>query len=242
MGRSYQPGRIIRNSRNSGPGIHSYFPEPASVVAAAPALQSSAIPAKITFGLNSKQHSVRLETPVTSRKQTKETRSNRHEMTHLANVDYTRASVIRRRAFHVKAGRSNQASTRQVFPPAFPPVATQLIISNRPACRLEMPESYRKQTTATRSNRHKCSHSFATSPPTWSASARSIDFARRTPARSGPRHQTRTARVGESVRRGSIPRHSDGFGRARRTAGSAIPPVSPTPSGANRTTGRAAPA
>ena len=41
-------------------------------------------------------------------------------------------------------------------------VATQLIISNRPACRLEMPESYRKQTTATCSNRHKCRHHFET--------------------------------------------------------------------------------
>ena len=32
----------------------------------------------------------------------------------------------------------------------------ELIISNRSACRLELPESYRKQTTGTSSNRHKC--------------------------------------------------------------------------------------
>ncbi len=55
---------------------------------------------------------------------------------------------------------------RRVFPLFFLPVATQLIISNRPACRLEMPESCRKQTTATRSNRHKCSRHFHTCLPT----------------------------------------------------------------------------
>ena len=50
-----------------------------------------------------------------------------------------------------------------IWPTSKIPVATQLIISNRSACRLEMPESYRKQTTATRSNRHKCRHPKATS-------------------------------------------------------------------------------
>jgi hypothetical protein len=135
---------------------------------------------------------------------------------HIArSVDFS----LRRRAplarSSVKAGRSDEASTRQVFSPALPPVATQLIISNRRACRLEMPESYTKQTTATRSNRHKCRHSFATSPPTCSASARSIDFARRAPMGGGPRHPTRMARVCESERCGSMPQHSDGFGRAR---------------------------
>jgi hypothetical protein len=69
---------------------------------------------------------------------------------------------LRRRAplarSSVTAGRSDEASTRQLFSPALPPVATHLIISNRSACRLEMPETYRKQTTATRSNRHKCRH------------------------------------------------------------------------------------
>lgn len=75
-----QQGSLIRTSRSSAPASHPYFPHRASVVAAAPALQSSAIPAKIAFGLNSKQHSVRLETAVTSRKQTKEVRSNRYSM------------------------------------------------------------------------------------------------------------------------------------------------------------------
>jgi len=75
-----QLGCTTRNSRSSAPAQHPYFPQRASVVAAVPALQSSAIPAKITFGLNSKQHSVRLETAVTSRKQTREVRSNRYSM------------------------------------------------------------------------------------------------------------------------------------------------------------------
>ena len=48
------------------------------------------------------------------------------------------------------------------------PVVSQLIISNRHTCRLEMPETYRKQTTAPLSNRHKFTHSHRTSLPTWS--------------------------------------------------------------------------
>jgi hypothetical protein len=40
--------------------------------------QTSVTPAKITFGLNSNRHLVRLESYVTSRKQTTELRSNRH--------------------------------------------------------------------------------------------------------------------------------------------------------------------
>jgi hypothetical protein len=43
------------------------------------------------------------------------------------------------------------------------PVGTQLIISNRIARRLELPESYRKQTTAPLSNRHKFTHTEETS-------------------------------------------------------------------------------
>jgi hypothetical protein len=46
------------------------------------------------------------------------------------------------------------------------PVATQLIISNRSARRLEMPESYTKQRTDPLSNRHKFTHRQVTSPPT----------------------------------------------------------------------------
>ena len=57
-------------------------------------------------------------------------------------------------------------SSLAIRPASKIPVATQLIISNRPACRLEMPESYRKQTTATCSNRHKCSVYFHTCYPT----------------------------------------------------------------------------
>ncbi len=50
--------------------------------------------------------------------------------------------------------------------PAAHPVATQLIISNRSARRLEMPESYTKQRTAPRSNRHKFTQSNSTCHPT----------------------------------------------------------------------------
>ncbi len=46
------------------------------------------------------------------------------------------------------------------------PAVSQLIISNRSARRLEMPETYRKQTTAPLSNRHKFTHRQATSLPT----------------------------------------------------------------------------
>jgi|SRR5580704_1801070 hypothetical protein len=57
---------------------------------------------------------------------------------HIArSVDFS----LRRRAplarSSVKAGRSDEASTWQVFSAALPPVATHLIISNRSACRLE---------------------------------------------------------------------------------------------------------
>ena len=68
----------------------------------------------------------------------------------------------------ITAGRYSRksiGSTPQIFLRIPLPVATQLIISNRRACRLEMPESYRKQRTATHSNRHKCSVSFSTSSP-----------------------------------------------------------------------------
>jgi hypothetical protein len=47
-----------------------------------------------------------------------------------------------------------------------PPVATQLIISNRSARRLEMPETYTKQRTDPLSNRHKFTHCETTSTPT----------------------------------------------------------------------------
>ncbi len=45
------------------------------------------------------------------------------------------------------------------------PVVSQLIVSNRSARRLELPESYRKQTTAPLSNRHKFTHRPTTSHP-----------------------------------------------------------------------------
>jgi hypothetical protein len=47
-----------------------------------------------------------------------------------------------------------------------PPVATQLIISNRSARRLELPETYTKQRTDPLSNRHKFTHCNTTSLPT----------------------------------------------------------------------------
>jgi len=46
-----------------------------------------------------------------------------------------------------------------------PPVVRHLIISNRSARRLEMPETYTKQRTDPLSNRHKFTHSHATSSP-----------------------------------------------------------------------------
>ncbi len=47
-----------------------------------------------------------------------------------------------------------------------PPVVRHLIISNRSARRLEMPETYTKQRTDPLSNRHKFTHSHTTSSPT----------------------------------------------------------------------------
>jgi hypothetical protein len=60
-----QLGRFIRASRTPASANHPYFPHRTSVIAAIPALKSSATPAKITFGLNSNRHLVRLETDVT---------------------------------------------------------------------------------------------------------------------------------------------------------------------------------
>jgi hypothetical protein len=73
-----------------------------------------------------------------------------------------------------RVNREHRASTPQIFLRIPLPVATQLIISNRSACRLELPESYRKQTTGTRSNRHKCSVYFPTCspPPSWKSRQR----------------------------------------------------------------------
>jgi hypothetical protein len=51
---------------------------PFSVEPAVSTLQTSVNSAKITFGLNSNRHLVRLESHVSSRKQTKQVRSNRH--------------------------------------------------------------------------------------------------------------------------------------------------------------------
>jgi hypothetical protein len=47
-----------------------------------------------------------------------------------------------------------------------PPVVRHLIISNRSARRLEMPETYTKQRTDPLSNRHKFTHCETTSTPT----------------------------------------------------------------------------
>ncbi len=52
------------------------------------------------------------------------------------------------------------------------PVAIQLIISNRSASRLEMPETYTKQRTGTLSNRHKFTQRKTTSIPTSSLKRR----------------------------------------------------------------------
>jgi hypothetical protein len=62
----------------------------------------------------------------------------------------------------VTAGQRS-ALTRQLLTLVPSPVATQLIISNRSARRLEMPESYTKQRTGTLSNRHKLTNRFTTS-------------------------------------------------------------------------------
>ena len=79
---------------------------------------------------------------------------------------------------------------RRVFAAFFLSVATQLILSNRPACRLEMPESYRKQTTATRSNRHKCSHHFHTCLPTSIPTAQTRTLLKSMPEPAWPRPST----------------------------------------------------
>ncbi len=50
--------------------------------------KSSVTPAKINFGSNSNRHLVRLESDVTSRKQSSEAHSNRHEMTHSSKADH----------------------------------------------------------------------------------------------------------------------------------------------------------
>src|SRR5580698_6686342 len=62
----------------------------------------------------------------------------------------------------VTAGQRS-ALTRQLLPLVPSPVATQLIISNRSARRLEMPESYTKQRTDPLSNRHKFTQRLRTS-------------------------------------------------------------------------------
>jgi hypothetical protein len=79
------------------------------------------------------------------------------------------AARLRTAASHRRLAGAH--SSPAIRPASKIPVATQLIISNRSACRLEMPESYRKQTTATCSNRHKCSVSFRTCSPTSSRAA-----------------------------------------------------------------------
>jgi hypothetical protein len=160
-------------------------------------------------GVNSSRHLVPLETSVTSRKQTKEVRSNRDYMTHSLKAGlnaWGRHSCLRNAAhasMHCsriqpilecvsaatalpaskasphcslanhpttfsKPGTAGQRSaiTRQLLTFCSEPVATQLIISNRSARRLETLESYRKQTIGTCSNRHKCRSSVTTCYPT----------------------------------------------------------------------------
>ena len=88
----------------------------------------------------------------------------------------------------VAAGQRS-ALTRQLLTLSESPVATQLIISNRSARRLEMPESYTKQRTGPLSNRHKFTHHNATSLPT-----------------SSPQHRKHEPQESEQ-RDGRFPRH-----------------------------------
>jgi len=88
----------------------------------------------------------------------------------------------------VTAGQRS-ALTRQLLTLVPSPVATQLIISNRSARRLEMPESYTKQRTGPLSNRHKFTHHNATSLPT-----------------SSPQHRKHEPQESEQ-RDGRFPRH-----------------------------------
>jgi hypothetical protein len=88
----------------------------------------------------------------------------------------------------VTAGQRS-ALTRQLLTLSESPVATQLIISNRSARRLEMPESYTKQRTGPLSNRHKFTHHNATSLPT-----------------SSPQHRKHEPQESEQ-RDGRFPRH-----------------------------------
>src|SRR5580698_3887852 len=91
-------------------------------------------------------------------------------MTHQVNADQTRT---RGRAFdlhptqiprHARALRAPEnsrslAACRHLLFKAPTRIPSEKTFANRSARRLEMPESYRKQTTAPLSNRHKFTHS-----------------------------------------------------------------------------------
>jgi hypothetical protein len=120
------------------------------------ARNNPALPTRcVDFGLRSASHAppgVRQLAAAPPQTQTSSSRCLAPRATHRPSGSVTAGPDNRKRS----------VLTRQKFLRCPRPVATQLIISNRSACRLEMPETYRKQTTATRSNRHKCRHHFHT--------------------------------------------------------------------------------